>query len=217
MKRFVAPFVISACFSLATGCSGHLVHLKGERLEPAVTHIPKGSRVFVVEKNQLILPEKGVYLKSRVLNYLESRGFSSGDHRTADYYLVLGYSLHEGRDVREKVQVVINFSGYADVSGNPASPPPTVQPVNPSPFSMNNVRSMYETRVSAKLIDGRAYRETGIMKTLWSGKAWASVNYPGKYDEAVTLMVPVVLDMLNDNVEKETIVRERLIKKGAGF
>ena len=217
MKRFAASLVISTCLALATGCSGHLVHLKGERQDSVDRTIAPGSRVFVVEKNQLFLPEKGVYLKARILRYLESRGLAGGDHRSADYYLVLGYSLHEGKEVREKVQVMISYSGYADVSANPSSPLPTVQPVNPAPMTMDNVRNVYETRVSAKLIDGRTYRETGAMAVLWSGTASAAVSYPGKYDDVVTLMVPAVLDMLNENVEKETILREKLIKKGAGF
>lgn len=217
MKRIVATVAISALLVVSSGCSGHLVRLKGQRLGPDAKAIVPGARIYVVEKNQLFLPERGVYLKSRILKYLESHGFIRGDHKTADYYLVLGYSLLEGKESRETVQVMVNYSGFADVSENPAAPPPTVQPVNPSPMAMDNMRSMYETRVSAKLVDGRAYRETGAMNVLWSGTASATLSYPGKYDEVVTLMVPMVLDILNENVEKETIAREKVIKKRAGF
>jgi hypothetical protein len=215
MNRVIFTIGLLVFVSLFTGCTGHLVRIKSERLTPGKEGLKPGSRIHVVEKNNLFMPGKGVFMKGEIMRYLVSRGFAEGDSANADYYLALGYTLHDGRLIREDVQVMVNYSGFSDTGGNPAlAPPPTVQPLNPAPMGMGKVRNAFEVSVSARLMDGEGYRNTHEMKEIWTCKARAYVDYPDVFEKTVPLMIPAVLENLGENVEKEIIVWEKGKKGG---
>ncbi|MFA6011110.1 MAG: hypothetical protein WC799_14085 [Desulfobacteraceae bacterium] len=199
--KYLLSFVI--LFTI-TGCTGHLVRIKGERLDTAFERIKPGSTIYVVEKNNLNLPEMNISCKKEALEFLVSHGFKASDYKTADYYLALGYNLNQGKETTENVQVMINYSDFNANSGVGFSP------INPSPMSMKNVRSTFEVSISAKLIDANFFKQTHQIKEIWRGKAKTNIDYPGTFEKTLSLMLPIVLEKINENVDAEILVRRTM-------
>lgn len=194
---------LSIVFTM-TSCTGHLVRIKGERLDTAFERIKPGSTIYVVEKNNLHLPEMKISCKKVVLEFLVSHGFKEGDHKTADYYLTLGYNLNQGKETTENVQIMINYSDFNASSGVGFSP------INPSPTSMKNVRSTFEVSISIKFIDANYFKQTQKIKEIWCGKATTNIDYPGTFEKTVSLILPIVLEKINENVDAEILVRRKM-------
>lgn len=135
-------------------------------------------------------------------------GFKTTTSPDADYFLALGYSLFEGKTLTEKIQVIPSAAGFGEmVSDNPTMSGPTLQPVIPAPMAMTTTSLVYEIVVTAKLIDGSNYRQTRIMKELWVGRASISERYPGSFENNISMMLPIVLEKINENVDSDMMVK----------
>jgi hypothetical protein len=189
---------------IMTGCTGHLVRIKAERLGTAFEQVKPGSSFYVVEKNNLNLPEMKISCKKKILEYLVSHGLKERDYATADYYLTLGYNLNQGKETTENVQVMINYSDFNASSGIGFSP------ISPSPTSMKNIRSTFEVSITVKLIDANYFKQTQQIREIWCGKAKTNIDYPGAFEKTVPLMLPIVLEKINENVDEEILVRRKM-------
>lgn len=208
MNHAVKGLVIFVLIFTITGCTGHLVRIKGERLDSTIEIVKPGSTIYVVEKNNLNLPERELRLIDEVSKILTAMGFKTTTSIDADYFLALGYSLFQEKTLTEKIQIIPTAAGFGEmVSANPVMSAPTFQPVTPIPMAMSNTTSVYEIVVTAKLIDGNSYRHTHMMKELWVGRASISERYPGTFEKNVSMMLPIVLEKINKNLEAEIIVR----------
>lgn len=208
MNHTVNGLVIFVLVFIITGCTGHLVHIKGERLDTSVEIVKQDSTIFVVEKNNLNLPERELRLIDEVSKILTAMGFKITTSIDADYFLALGYSLFQEKTLTEKIQIIPTAAGFGEmVSANPVTSAPTVQPVIPIPISMSNTTSVFEIVVTAKLIDGNSYRQAHMMKELWVGKASISERYPGTFEKNVSMMLPIILEKINENINAEIMIR----------
>jgi hypothetical protein len=216
MNHAVKGLIIFLLLINLASCTGHLVRIKGERLDSTFERIKPGSTIYVVEKNNLNLPERELRLIDEVSEILTAMGFKLSASIDADYFLALGYSLFQNRTLTEKIQVIPTAACFGEmVSGNPVMSAPTVQPVAPMPMAMTNTSSVYEIAVTAKFIDGNNYRQNRMMKELWVGRASISERYPGTFEKNVSMMLPLVLKKINENVATEIMVRGKG-KKGGG-
>lgn len=203
MNSITKIIIVFALLFAITGCTGHLVRIKGKRIDATHEGIKPGAAIYVVEKNNLNLPEVKISCKQEVLEFLISQGLKESDYKTADYYLTLGYNLNQGKETTENVQVMINYSDFNANSGVGFSP------INPSPMGMKNVRSTFEVSISAKLIDANYFKQTQQIKEIWCGKAKTNIDYPGIFEKTVSLMLPIVLEKINENVDAEILVRRK--------
>lgn len=202
MNPITKIIIVFALLFAITGCASHLVHIKGKRMDTTHEGIKPGAAIYVVEKNNLNQPEKMISCKQNLLKFLVSHGFKESDYKTADYYLALGYHLSIGKEATENVQVMINYADFGPNNGGGFAP------ISPSPISMKNTRSTFEINITAKLIDANTYKQTSQLKEIWIGRARTNINYPGSFDEVVSMMLPIVLEKINENVDAEIVVKE---------
>ncbi|MFH1613688.1 MAG: DUF4136 domain-containing protein [Planctomycetota bacterium] len=191
------------------GCTSYQVNVNGYLGVPSDSSISKASTICVVENkdaDNTILENE---IKTKIEKLLVSAGYSIGDKESADYYILFGYGISDGKEVTGSVPIY-NPGQTATVNtfGTYGSSYSTVQTPGHTTY-MPYSYAVFTRYLQLKLIDAECFRKSSDIKDIWIGEV-TSTGRNSDLREAINYLLIPAFKYFGQNTKKA--IREEIFE-----